>query len=231
MLSNRVEHHEPWGPHILAIVFSRRPLFLFDLGDMMCLDWCCSLVLAPSKAGQECFRAAVRRNLVAENPFTDVAAAAQVSTSREFYVTRETTDKVLAACPDSEWQLAVDRRSQPLWWTPVPGRDPAFTLGRNRLGESENQRPQPQAQTPAERRIPHDPHFCGVATLPSVQSGLNFRVELFQFCTGFFGRELPIDANLLFVSRGSHGRARPVTASCDPTRSSSACRVRTPIEP
>jgi integrase len=69
--------------------------------------------LAPATVGREVkrarqfFRAAVRRKLIDENPFADVAAPAQVNTSREFYITRETTEKVLAACPDAEWQLIV----------------------------------------------------------------------------------------------------------------------------
>lgn len=69
--------------------------------------------LAPATVGREVkrarqfFRAAMRRKLVSENPFTEVSAPAQVNTARGFFVTREITDKVLAACPDVEWQLIV----------------------------------------------------------------------------------------------------------------------------
>ena len=59
------------------------------------------------KRAKQFFRAAVRKRLIAENPFADVKAAAQVNKSREFYVTREATEKIIAACPDAEWRLIV----------------------------------------------------------------------------------------------------------------------------
>ncbi len=52
-------------------------------------------------------RPAVRRKLIEENPFTDVAAPAQVNTARAHFITREVTEKVIAACPDVEWRLIV----------------------------------------------------------------------------------------------------------------------------
>lgn len=69
--------------------------------------------LAPATVGREIkrarqfFRVAVRRKLIEENPFTEVNAPAQVNTSREHFITREVTEKVLAACPDAEWRLIV----------------------------------------------------------------------------------------------------------------------------
>jgi len=69
--------------------------------------------LAPATIGREVkrarqfFRVAVRRKLIAENPFTEVAAPAQVNTSRSHFVTRKVTEQVLAACPDAEWRLIV----------------------------------------------------------------------------------------------------------------------------
>jgi len=69
--------------------------------------------LAPATVGREVkrarqfFRAAVRRKLIAENPFIDVAAPAQVNTARAHFISREVTEKVLAACPDAEWRLIV----------------------------------------------------------------------------------------------------------------------------
>jgi integrase len=59
------------------------------------------------KRARQFFRVAVRRKLIAENPFTEVNAPAQVNTSREHFITREVTKKVLAACPDAEWRLIV----------------------------------------------------------------------------------------------------------------------------
>ena len=69
--------------------------------------------LAPATVGREVkrarqfFRVAVRRKLIAENPFAEVPAPAQVNTSRGHFVTREVLEKVLAACPDNEWRLII----------------------------------------------------------------------------------------------------------------------------
>ncbi len=59
------------------------------------------------KRARQFFRAAVRKKLLAENPMQDVKAAAQVNKSREFFVSREATEKIVAACPDAEWRLIV----------------------------------------------------------------------------------------------------------------------------
>jgi len=59
------------------------------------------------KRARQYFRAAVRKRLLAENPMQDVKAPAQVNTARAFYVTREATERIIAACPDAEWRLIV----------------------------------------------------------------------------------------------------------------------------
>jgi len=59
------------------------------------------------KRGRQFLRAAVRKRLLADNPMQDVKAPAQVNTARAFYVSREATEKVIAACPDAEWRLIV----------------------------------------------------------------------------------------------------------------------------
>jgi integrase len=51
------------------------------------------------------FRAAVRRKIISENPFADAKAPSQVNEARKFFVSLETTYKVLDACPDAEWRL------------------------------------------------------------------------------------------------------------------------------
>ena len=52
------------------------------------------------------FRAAVRKRLIAESPFADMkGTGVRANKSREHFVTREVAEKVLAACPDPEWQL------------------------------------------------------------------------------------------------------------------------------
>ncbi len=57
------------------------------------------------KRARQFFRAAVRHKLLSDNPLADVKAAAQVNKSREFFITREVTERVIAACPDAEWRL------------------------------------------------------------------------------------------------------------------------------
>jgi len=59
------------------------------------------------KRARQFFRGAVRKKLIAENPFADLASPAQVNKSREHFVSQEVTQKVIEACPDSEWRLIV----------------------------------------------------------------------------------------------------------------------------
>ncbi len=53
------------------------------------------------------FRAAVRRKLLVSNPFTDLESSVKANKSRQFFVSREDIEKILAACPDTEWRLIV----------------------------------------------------------------------------------------------------------------------------
>jgi len=53
------------------------------------------------------FKAAVRRGLIPVNPFSDVRGGSQENASRNFFVTREVANAVLAACPDNEWRLII----------------------------------------------------------------------------------------------------------------------------
>ncbi len=59
------------------------------------------------KRARQFFRAAIRQRLVSENPFSDLPAPAQVNKSREYFVTREVTNKLIEECPDDEWKLIV----------------------------------------------------------------------------------------------------------------------------
>jgi integrase len=58
-----------------------------------------------SGIARQFFRAAQRRKLIEENPFTDLAATVKGNRAREYFVTRQEADKVLAACPDNQWRL------------------------------------------------------------------------------------------------------------------------------
>jgi integrase len=52
------------------------------------------------------FRAAARKKLIQENPFADMkGCGVRENRERDYFITREETAKVLAACPDSQWRL------------------------------------------------------------------------------------------------------------------------------
>jgi integrase len=53
------------------------------------------------------FKAAVKRKLIAGNPFADVAGKAVPKTDRQRFVTREETARLLAACPNVDWRAIV----------------------------------------------------------------------------------------------------------------------------
>ncbi len=69
--------------------------------------------LAPNTVRRRCgiarqfFKAAIRRRLLTENPFSELqeGVAVKGNKSRDYFVTREESDKVLKACPDDEWRL------------------------------------------------------------------------------------------------------------------------------
>ena len=52
------------------------------------------------------FRAAVRKQLIRENPFADMkGCAVKATTDRMYFITQEVAEKVLEACPDAQWRL------------------------------------------------------------------------------------------------------------------------------
>ena len=52
------------------------------------------------------FRAAVRKRLIAENPFGDMkGCAVRANPSRFYFLTREDAQAVLDACPDAQWRM------------------------------------------------------------------------------------------------------------------------------
>ncbi len=55
---------------------------------------------------KQLFRAALRRRIIAENPFSDMRdCLVKANKSREHFISREVADQVLATCPDNEWKL------------------------------------------------------------------------------------------------------------------------------
>ena len=55
---------------------------------------------------KQLFRAALRKRLIAENPFADMkGCAVQANKLREHFISRDVAAQVIAACPDNEWRL------------------------------------------------------------------------------------------------------------------------------
>jgi integrase len=77
-------------------------------------DWRQSMIqkgLADNTVRRRCgwakqlFRAAVRKGLVAANPFTDLKSAVQANSKRAHFITLAETKQVIDACPSAEWRL------------------------------------------------------------------------------------------------------------------------------
>ena len=56
-------------------------------------------------AARQMFRRAIKWKLISDNPFTEIKAGTQTNKARQYFVPRETAQKVLDACPDSQWRL------------------------------------------------------------------------------------------------------------------------------
>ena len=57
------------------------------------------------RRARQFLKAAVRRRLLAVNPFADVPCGPQTNDARIFYVSVEMIEKVIAVCPDNDWRL------------------------------------------------------------------------------------------------------------------------------
>lgn len=60
-----------------------------------------------TKRAKQFFRFAVRKKLIRGNPFAELATPAQVNEARKEFVSMETIEKVIQACPDPEWRLII----------------------------------------------------------------------------------------------------------------------------
>ena len=57
---------------------------------------------------RQLFKAAIKLGIFrGENPFADMAVTVRADKDRQFFVSRESADKLIAACPDSQWRLMV----------------------------------------------------------------------------------------------------------------------------
>ena len=69
--------------------------------------------LAPATAQKECqiaaqfFRHALRRELIAKNPFDGVSVGRATNEDRQEFVSRERVSKVIETCPDWQWRTIV----------------------------------------------------------------------------------------------------------------------------
>lgn len=59
------------------------------------------------KMARQIFKRAMKWKLISENPFADVVAGSQSNKERQFFVKRDVIEKVIAACPNTEWKLIV----------------------------------------------------------------------------------------------------------------------------
>ncbi len=57
-----------------------------------------------AQVAKQFLRSAVRRKLIQSNPFAELKSNAVTNPARQFFVSREVAEKVLAACPDCEWR-------------------------------------------------------------------------------------------------------------------------------
>lgn len=53
------------------------------------------------------FNAAENRGLIDSNPFCSIVSATEPKRERDFFLTRDLTERIIAECPDAEWRLMV----------------------------------------------------------------------------------------------------------------------------
>ncbi len=53
------------------------------------------------------FQQAVKARLIEANPFAELKSAAHSNPKRKFYITREMTDRLIEACPDTQWRTII----------------------------------------------------------------------------------------------------------------------------
>lgn len=90
------------------------------------------------KTARQVFKQAIRWKWLDENPLADVKAGGSINRGRMFFITREMTDQILAACPDVQWKvifalaryggIRVPSELLPLTW-----RDVDFDKGTVRI--------------------------------------------------------------------------------------------------
>ena len=84
----------------LLTVARLRPLAEFGRGTVRVVD-----DARPAKSRATWQRAELKFDDIAANPFAEVSCGPQTNEKRKHEVTRETIEKVIAACPNAEWRL------------------------------------------------------------------------------------------------------------------------------
>jgi integrase len=95
------------------------------------------------RRARQFLKAAVRRRLIATNPFADVPCGPQVNDERIVYVPAEVIEKVIAICPDEDWRMifALPRfggvrfpsEVEDLKWPDVDWENNRFTVHEKKL--------------------------------------------------------------------------------------------------
>ena len=56
---------------------------------------------------KQVFQAGVRKRIIRDNPFAGLCATTLANRERDYFVSREETDKIMDVCPDAEWRVLV----------------------------------------------------------------------------------------------------------------------------
>ena len=78
-----------------------------DYREWLAKEYAPATVAREIKRARQFFEYAKDCKIITDNPFAKIRAGSQRNTSRKFFVSRETIDAVLGACPDNEWRLIV----------------------------------------------------------------------------------------------------------------------------
>lgn len=102
--------------HLLGCFDGNRPLWGFSKADckdfrqyLLAQEYAEANIRRICGVARQFFADAVERGLIDSNPFVvrDVPVASIANEDRQAYVSRETIDAVIAACPNAEWRLIV----------------------------------------------------------------------------------------------------------------------------
>jgi integrase len=95
------------------------------------------------RRARQFLKAAVRRRLIATNPFADVPCGPQVNDERIMFVPAEIIERVIAICPDEDWRLifALPRfggvrfpsEVEDLKWSDIDWENNRFTVHEKKL--------------------------------------------------------------------------------------------------